>query len=318
MTVGEHHGVGGDDPAVEGLVADEPEVQVDPGDLRLERLQFPFVVSGSRIVDPHRADDVQRGASGRQAPHGGGGPVEALVRLDEADAHEDVLVVCQTEGLTSARAIERRLTGEVGAVLDHPDLRRGHTEALHHELGEGGVVDGHLVGGLEHGPGGTRRRLEHGGGRPPGASRCLDLVRRRCPTPVDLVEADLDRGTEPEGGSEGEPRADARGGRGRVDVEDVGVEVDDDPVEALHEATEGPGSGGADQIEVMMRRRRLRGAHLDVVARSAEHPHLLQGVGADAVPVRRVRRDHEDALSGRGHDMVSRLASMRSRVTGQV
>jgi hypothetical protein len=98
------------------------------------------------------------------------------------------------------------------------------------------------------------------------------------------------------------------------------VEVHDDPVEAAHELAERLGPLGAFEGEVVVGGRRPRRAHLHVVALAAQGADLLHRVGADAVAHGRVRRDHEDALTGGGggHGMASMLASMRSSVAGQV
>ena len=111
VAVGEHHRVGGDDPAVERLVADEAEVEVHAGDLRLEGLELPLVVDGGGVVDADRPDDVQRRALVGQAAERGGGPVEPLVGLDEPDADEDVAVGREAERGAGARPGRRRRGG---------------------------------------------------------------------------------------------------------------------------------------------------------------------------------------------------------------
>ena len=81
----------------------------------------------------------------------------------------------------------------------------------------------------------------------------------------------------------------------RQRIEEVGVELDDHPVVAMHTLGQRERAARAAQREVMMRRRRPRREHLDVVARVEEGRDFLHRVARDPVADRRIRRHHQDA-----------------------
>ena len=97
MAIGEHHGVGGDDPTVEGIVAHEPEVQMDTGDLAGKVLELALVVRGGRVVDAHRTNDMERAASLAEPAKCLDGAIESLVGLDETNAQKDVVIHGEAE-----------------------------------------------------------------------------------------------------------------------------------------------------------------------------------------------------------------------------
>ena len=142
VAVGEDDRVGGDDPAVEGLVAHEPHVEVHAGDLGRQRLELAPVGDGGRVVDAHRPDDVERRAALGEAAERGGGAVEALVRLQEPDAHEDVPVGWEAErgaGGDLRRPPARLADGRSGprGVRSGRPHRRGRPRAHHHRVSAG-------------------------------------------------------------------------------------------------------------------------------------------------------------------------------------
>ena len=188
-----------------------------------------------------------------------------------------------------------------------------HPEGVDQLVALGLVVDLDAVERLQQEAGGAAR---HVGGLAPAL--------------VDLVQHQRGGRTGPQGRAEREEAHQPHLEGGRLGEEHVGVEVDDEAVEAPGEPRQAAHAARVVQVEVVVRGRRPGREHLDVVALAAQRPHLLHGIGADAVAVGRVGRHEQDALGHdlggggrfghgeRAHCQASRLASTRSSVTGQV
>ena len=129
LPVGQHHGVGGDDPTVELLIAHEPLVELCP---RCDPTQIPEAASvGQQVgmVDSDRPHDVDRRHRaetrlGKRVDRG----VEALVLLEEADAQEDVLGWVEAQLRPGLVPVELGGGGERCAVIED-----GHRGALQTE-----------------------------------------------------------------------------------------------------------------------------------------------------------------------------------------
>ncbi len=160
---------------------------------------------------------------------------------------------------------------------------------------------------------GLRGCVEQRGGETALVLGRLDRLGGDGPAAVHLVQPDLHRGTAAERPGEGAAGDEAGDGRGGIGVEDVGVEVDDHPIEAGRQGSQGAVVASAAEGQVVVGRRGHGRHHLDVVAGAAQGAHLLHGVGPDPVAQRRVGRDDQDAIA---HANSSRLASMRSSVSG--
>ena len=283
--------------------------------LELEGVALGLDAAGGRGADHVEPDARVAAAAGRagQVAQGGDRPVEPLVPGDEPDAEEHELVGGDAQHGSGLVAVERGVGHEVLAVLDEVDPRPRHPEGVDQLVALGLVVDLDAVERLQQEAGGTAR---HVGGLAPAL--------------VDLVQHQRGGRTGPQGRAEREEAHQPHLEGGRLGEEHVGVEVDDEAVEAPGEPRQAAHAARVVQVEVVVRGRRPGREHLDVVALAAQRPHLLHGVGADAVAVGRVGRHEQDALGHhlggggrvghgeRAHCQASRLASTRSSVTGQV
>ena len=74
------------------------------------------------------------------------------------------------------------------------------------------------------------------------------------------------------------------------------MELHDYAIEPSGQSGEGEGTHRTDEIEVVVSGRGVWGHDLHVVTGPAQGAHLLERIGADAVPGRRIGADHEDAL----------------------
>jgi hypothetical protein len=227
-------------------------------------------------------------------------PVEALVGLDEPDAQEDEGVVRQAETPPGPGPVQGGAAHERLAVVGHLDPGRRHAERAQERLALGLGVQHQAV-----------HRAPHGGhGR---AHRRRGVAERV----VDLVHPDLGAAGQPEGEREGGAGDGVGAGTARDLVEEVGVELDDEAVVGPDPLGQGQPAPWPPQVEVVVGGRRPRREHLDVVALEQQAASLLHGVGGDPVPVRRVRRHHQDAFGRWTHLHASRSSSTWSSTAGQ-
>ena len=287
MAVGEHDGVGGDDPAVEGARRSRTRGGGGRRRSRAARRRSSSTWSrGLLVVDPHRADDVEAGALPRRGPRRPGRPGRSPCGAGRSRCRG-------TRARRRAGRAPARAVRPVGGACGPRSRRRGrrarpsvggHAEPVEQLVALLGRVHLHLRRALQHPAGRDRRR-----------------VPRVAPAVVHLVEAHA-RPAGPPGTRRRSAKPSVRAGARAwtAPVEDVGVEVDDRPVEAAASGGRGPrrrpgpaGRGGGG------RPRGWASSTSTCVAARPEPAHLLHGVGADPVPQRRVRRDDEHPLAPR-------------------
>ena len=118
LPVGEHDGVGRDEPEIEGLVAQIGVVERRTSGLADRGRELVPMLQERRLVDTHRSDDVQLRADRR-------GParcerrdrsIEALVGLDEPDRHEHEPIQREAQDRPSRDAVGVRVRHEAGTV----------------------------------------------------------------------------------------------------------------------------------------------------------------------------------------------------------
>jgi hypothetical protein len=162
-------------------------VQVGAGGGLDQGLELGQVGQVLGLVDPDRADDVQRAALAAEAVEGPDGLVERLVRLDEPDGQEDQLPVGDAERPPGRLPGHGRATDEVGAVGGHGGALGPDPERLDH------VAPLHL---------GVELDALHPPPQPPGGHRV-----GAAPAPervVDLVDDHLGAAGRPDRGQQGQ------------------------------------------------------------------------------------------------------------------